>query len=111
LSPGSEPAHFAVEGGRKQSLLFGADQRKDGPGNDRDIGAADEFEHAEGVLGLLIAPGVAGDHGDAEHLDVGRLQEDHHRHLVGAAGAGAVLIDQDETLLRTGRVAGRGWRK
>jgi hypothetical protein len=48
--------------------------------------------------GLFVAPGVAGDHGDAEDLDLGGLQEDHHRHLVGAAGAGAVLIDEDEAL-------------
>ncbi len=108
LSPGAEPADFAVEGGLEARLLLVADEREDGAGHDRDIGAADHLEHAEGVLHFFIAPCVAGDHGDAEHVDVGRLQEDHHRHLVRAAGAGAVLIDENEALLRDGWLGGEG---
>ena len=102
LSPGAEPCDFAVEGGLEARLLLVADERKDGAGHDGDVSAADDFEHAEGVLHFLIAPRVAGDDGDAEHVDVGRLQKDHHRHLVGAAGAGAVLVDEDEALLCDG---------
>ncbi len=80
-------------------LLLRAHQGKDSAGNHRHVGSADELEHAQRVLHFLIAPGVAGHHGDAEDLDIRRLQQDHQRHLVRSAGTGAVLVDQDHALL------------
>jgi hypothetical protein len=58
----------------------------------------DELQHAEGVGDLFGLPGVAGDHGDAEDAALGRLEEDHHGHLVRAARPGAVLIDENQAL-------------
>jgi hypothetical protein len=99
-APGSVPGEGADERALEEGLLLGADEGENGSGDDGDIGAVDEFEHAQGVLDLLRLPRVAGDHGDAEDFDGGGLEQDHHGHLVGAGGAGAVLIDEDE--------AGRG---
>ena len=61
------------------------------------------------MLGFFVAPGVAGDHGDAEDLNLRGLEESHHGHLVGAAGAGAVLVDEDEA--RGLRRCGQGCEK
>jgi len=80
------------------SLGFSADEGEDGAGDYGDVGAVDEFEHSQGVLDLFRLPRVAADHGDAEDADLRGLEQDHHGHLVGAAGAGAVLIDEDEAL-------------
>ena len=55
----------------------------------------DKLEHAQRVLHLFGFPRVAADHGDAEDVGLWGLEQHHHRHLVGAAGAGAVLIDDD----------------
>jgi len=70
---------------------------------------AGQLEHAQGVLRLLIAPCVAGDHGDAEHLHIRGLEQRQNGHLVRAAGPGAVLIDEHKALLRRRR--GRAGRK
>ena len=47
------------------------DERHLGAGDNRDVGAANDFEKAERVMHLLIAPMVARRHTDAENLDVG----------------------------------------
>ena len=77
---------------------FGAEEGEDGAGDDGDVGAVDEFEHAEGVGDFFGLPGVARDHGDAEDFYLGGLEQEDHGHLVGAGGAGAVLVDEDEAL-------------
>ena len=59
-----------------------------------------QLQHAQGVQRLFVAPRVAGHDGDSEHLHVRRLKQRQHRHLIGAAGTGAILIDQDQALLR-----------
>ena len=99
IAKGSEPGNGAEELEVLGGLGLRADERKDGTRDDGDVGAVDEFEHAQGVADLFGLPCVAGDHGDAEDLRFGRLQENHHSHLVRAAGAGAVLVDEDEALL------------
>ena len=81
-------------------FLLVADEREDGAASDGNVRVAGELEHAESVEGLFIAPGVAGDDGDAEDLDLGGLEQGEDGHLIGTAGAGAVLIHKDEALLR-----------
>jgi len=76
-------------------FVVGADQREDGSGDYADVSAADDFEEAEGAGDFLVAPLVAGDDGDAEDLDFGRLEEDEKGLHVAAAGPGAVLVDDD----------------
>ena len=98
ISPGAVPGERSGDGLLGIGFGFGAEEGEDGAGDDGDVGAMDELEHAQGVLDLFGLPGVAADHGDAEDLYLGGLEEDHHGHLVGAAGAGAVLVDEDETL-------------
>ena len=99
-APGAQPGHFAVERRLQARLLLGADQRKHCASRHGHVGVAGELQHAQGVQSFFVAPRVAGHHGDAQDLHVGRLQQRQHRHLVRAAGAGAVLIDEDEALLR-----------
>jgi len=98
IAPRSVPGAGTVDGFFLVGFGLRADEREDGSGDDGDVGAVDELEHAEGVLDFLWLPGVAADHRDAEDFDLGGLQQDHHGHLVGAAGAGAVLVDEDEAL-------------
>jgi hypothetical protein len=98
VPPGAVPGEGAGEGLLEVGFLLGAEEGEDGSGNDGDIGAVDELKHAEGVLDLFGLPGVAADHGDAEDLHLGGLEEDHHGHLVGAGGTRAVLVDEDEPL-------------
>ncbi len=86
---------FAVERFPLGDVLLGTDERKDGAGNDRDIRAADDFHQAKGVLNFFVAPGVAGEHGDAEDIGFWRIYERENRLQIGAAGASGVLIDDD----------------
>ena len=44
---------------------------------------------------FFIAPSVTGGDGDAENIGVGRLHEGEDGLRVGAAGAGAVLVDDN----------------
>jgi hypothetical protein len=76
-------------------LLLRANQWKDGTGNNRDIGPVDQFEHAQRVLNLFRLPCITGDHCDSQHVDLCRLQQQHHRHLISASGTCAILIDDD----------------
>jgi hypothetical protein len=50
------------------------------------------------VLDFFVAPGVTGDYGDAEDVGIGRLHERKDGLRVGAAGAGAVLVDDNFAL-------------
>jgi hypothetical protein len=103
VSPCAEPADLAYEWSGEAGPLLRAHERKDGAGNHRHVASADQLEHAQRMLHFLIAPGIAGHHGNAEHVDVRRLQQHHHRHLVGSAGTGTILVDEHKTFLRKGR--------
>ncbi len=103
VSPGTVPGEAADGGGVVHGLGLRAEEREDGAGDDGDVGAVDELEHAERVLDFFGLPGVAADHGDAEDADLRGLEQDHHGHLVGAAGAGAVLVDENEARGLRGR--------
>ena len=99
-APCAEPGNFAVERRVEACFVFSANERKHSAFGNGNIGVVGELQHAQRVQGLFVAPGIAGDDGDPEHLHVGRLQKREHGHLVSAAGACTVLIDEDETLLR-----------
>ena len=101
-APGSVPRKRADERALEHGLLLGADEGKDGSGNDGDVGAVDEFEHAQGVLDFFGLPRIAADHSNTQDLDARGLQQNHHGHLIGARGAGAVLIDEHEARLGGG---------
>ena len=72
-----------------------ADQRILRSRHYRNIGSTDEFEHAQSVRHFGFEPRVAGHDGDAENIRLRRLDQQQHRLLVGSAGAGGVLIDDD----------------
>jgi hypothetical protein len=72
-----------------------ADEREDGAWEDGDVGASDDFEEAEGAGEFFVAPLVAGDNSDAKDFDFGGLEEDEESLHIAAAGAGAVLVDDD----------------
>ena len=86
---------LAVERFPLGDVFLGIHERKDGAGNDWDVGAANDFEQAQGVLNFFVAPGVAGNHGDAKHVGIRRIDERENGLHVGAAGPGAVLINDD----------------
>ena len=99
-APCAQPSHFAVERRVEARLFLRADQGKHRAPRHGNVGVAGELQHAQGVQGFFVAPCVAGDHGDAQNLHIGRLQQRQHGHLVRAAGAGAVLIDEHQAFLR-----------
>ncbi len=68
ISPSPVPGRCSVEGLIDFGFGLGADEGKDGSGDNGDIGPVDKFKHAEGVVHLFGLPGVAADHGDSEHL-------------------------------------------
>lgn len=49
---------FAVERFPLSDVLLAVDQRKSGAGQDRNVGAADDLQEAEGVLNLFVPPGM-----------------------------------------------------
>ncbi len=100
LSPCAEPLDLAVERGSQASIFLRANQGEDSAPGHGNVGMAGQFQHAQGVQGLFVAPLVAGDHGDAQHLDVRSLKQRQQGHLVGAAGTSTILIDEDEAFLR-----------
>ena len=82
-APGAKPGRPCRTSADFQAGFFlCADERKDCAAGYGNVGVAGEFEHAQGVEGFFVAPGVAGDHGDAEDLDLRRLQQSQHGHLV-----------------------------
>ena len=58
-----------------------------------------DLQHAQDVLGFFLHPLVAADGGDAENIELVRLQEDEEGLLVARAGAAGVLVDDDFDLL------------
>ena len=81
-SPCAEPRHLAIERFLKPRLLLIADQRKHRAANHGNIGVAGQLKHAQRVQSFLVAPRVAGHHGDSQHLHCRRLKQRQHRHLV-----------------------------
>jgi hypothetical protein len=67
----------------------------DGTGNYRDVGAADNFQKAQGVGDLFVAPLVATDNGNAEDFDLRRLNENKESLKVAAAGTRSILVNDD----------------
>jgi hypothetical protein len=95
LIPSAGEGDLAVACLPEESFLASMDERKNGAGEDWNVGAADEFEKAESVGDFFVAPLIAAGDGDAEDLHLGRLNEGEQRLHVAAAGAGAVLIDDN----------------
>src|SRR5579875_470769 len=57
---------FAVELLPGGDELRGIIEGENGAGDDGNVGAMNEFQHAKGVSDLFVAPLVSGDDGDAE---------------------------------------------
>ena len=47
------------------------------------------------VRHFFVAPLISADHRDAQHLHLRRLNHQHQRLHIAAAGAGAVFVDDD----------------
>lgn len=86
---------FAVERFPVRDELRGIVEREDGAGDDGNVGASDDFEHAESVGDFFVAPAVSGDDGDAEDLGLRGLDEGEDGLLVGGGGAAGVLVNDD----------------
>ena len=69
--PGALINDLAVHGFPATDVFLGIDEREGGAWHDRNIGAADNFHQAQGVLDFFGEPSVAGDDGDAEDVSVG----------------------------------------
>jgi len=61
---------FAVERFPLGDVLLAVDERKRCPGNDRNVRAADDLQEAQRVLHFFVAPGVAGEDGDAKDFRI-----------------------------------------
>ena len=70
-APCAQPGHFAVERGCQARLFLGANERKHRAAGHGNIGVAGQLQHAQRVQGFFVAPRVAGDDGDAQHLTSG----------------------------------------
>src|SRR5215469_6809846 len=94
---------FAIALFPRGDELRGVFEREDGAGDDGNVSASDDFEHAESVGDVLVAPAVAGDDGDAEDLRLRGLDEREDGLQVGGGGAEGVFVDDDFGLLLGGR--------
>ena len=101
--PASLVFELAVERFPALGFFLGIEQGKLGALDDRDVGAAGNFYQTQDVLGLFLHPLVAADGGDAEDVELFRLQEDQDGLLVAGAGAAGVLVDDDFDFLGRGR--------
>jgi hypothetical protein len=85
-SPCAEPDNLAVDRFAKLSFHLCAYERENCAHGERNIRVSGQLQHAQRMLRLFIAPRISGDHGDAEHFNLRRLQQRKNRHLIGAAG-------------------------
>ena len=93
--PGAGEGDFAVTLLPHLGFCASANQRETGAGHDGDIGAAHDFEQAQGVRYFFIPPRVSADDRDAEDVDLRGLDQKRERLHIAAAGAGAVFVDDD----------------
>src|SRR5487761_555962 len=73
--PGALIHDFAIERFPAGDEFLAVVEREDGAGDDGNVRAADDFEHAQGVGDFFVAPLVAGDDGDAEDVGLRRLNQ------------------------------------
>src|SRR5579872_4175538 len=69
IVPAPFVAKLAVQGFPSFRFLLGVQQRVLRPFHHRNVGAACNFQQAQGVLGFFLHPLVAADGGDAQHLE------------------------------------------
>ena len=93
--PGALISDLAVERLPARDEFLAVDEREGGAGDDGNVGASDNFEQAQSVQDFFVAPGIARDDGDAEDFGVRRLHDGEDGLHVRAAGAGAILVDDD----------------
>ena len=100
--------NFSVTLFPKRRFLFAVHKREFSTGEHGNVRAANDFEQPQRVRDFLVAPGVAGDDRDAEDFRVRRIDQREQRLHVAAAGAGAILVEDDFPFgLRCGREGSR----
>src|SRR5579872_1966326 len=93
--PGAQPRHMTELILPAFSLWFATHQRILRARNNRDVGAANQFQHAQSMRDLVVEPLVAGHNRDSKYFDLRRLNHEEDRLLIGASRAGSVLINDD----------------
>ena len=93
---------FAVHGLPTLALFLGVEEGELCSFVHRDIGAAGDLQESQDVLRLFLHPLIAADGGDAEDVELLRLQEYENGLLVAGSGAAGVLIDDDFDFLGRG---------
>ncbi len=68
--PRARESHFAEALLPYLSFFAPPHQWENRPGHDRNIGAAHDFEQAQGVRHFLVAPLVSADHRDSQDFDL-----------------------------------------
>src|SRR5205823_9532178 len=86
---------LAVELFPAGDLLFIVDQGKNCARDYGYVGAADDLHQAEGMRNFFVAPLVAAYDGDAQRLNLGRLDKDEDGLMVGGGWPATVLINDD----------------
>jgi hypothetical protein len=76
-------------------FFVSANQRERRAAHYGNVGASDDFEQAQSVRYLFVAPLISTDHRDSKHLDLRGLDHYEERLQIAAAGAGAILVDDD----------------
>src|ERR1035438_4796343 len=94
-SPRSHPWYGAVLLLPELRVLFPADDSTRGSRPDRDVGAPDDFERAQGMRDFFFEPGVARYHGHTKNLGLGRLDEQQNGLLISSSRTCRILIDDD----------------
>ena len=69
------------------------EQRVNGAGNNRNVGAPGKLQRAQSVLRFFFYPLVAGHQRDAQHLNIGRLRKHQDRLHVRGSRTARILID------------------
>src|SRR4029077_19418186 len=107
IVPSSGVSHFSVALLPLLRFFVSPNQRKRRAWHYGDVGASNDFEQAESVRHLFVAPLVSTDHRDPKHLDLRRLDHYEERLQVAATGTGAVFVDDDLAARLGGGKTGR----
>src|SRR5579864_3311641 len=84
---------FAVQLFPGRDELRGVVDGEDRTRNDGNVGAADNFKHAERVRYFFVTPLIARYDGDAQHFRLRGLNQRQNRLLVRRSGPARVLVD------------------
>ncbi len=85
--------NFSIKRFPLRNIFFAVHQRKSGARHHRNIGAANNFKQAQGVLHFFIAPRITGQNRDSQNIRVRRIYQRQYGLHIRTARPGAILIN------------------